>query len=215
MQTNPRGPRRAASKAKAGPGPADRRVLGALLAKAGPALEPRLAALGLQSAGLAVVVSEGRLTLRLTVDKPWEPGQTVPPDPEAGPEIDGGAGAPPVRAGSPAAGPRGNPGSPVTLDDCAAASELVSALLDELDPGDDGPEYVLEVSSPGLDRPLNGERDFRRFAGCLAKVRLRRDGRVGAHTGRILLDPLRLAVPSGEVPFTCDMVLSARLVPEI
>ncbi|MDR1295931.1 MAG: hypothetical protein LBO05_00845 [Deltaproteobacteria bacterium] len=214
MQTNPRGPRRAAAKVKAGLGPVGKRALSDLMAKAGPMLEPRLAALGLQSAGLAVIASEGRLTLRLTVDKPWEPEQTVSPDAEAGPEIDGGTDAPPVRADS-AAGPRGNPGSPVTLDDCAAASELVSALLDELDPGDDGPEYVLEVSSPGLDRPLNGERDFRRFAGCLAKVRLRTDGRVSTRTGHILLDPLRLAVPSGEVPFTCDMVLSARLVPEI
>jgi len=56
----------------------------------------------------------------------------------------------------------------VGLEDCEAVSRQVSALLDVEDPVPG--HYVLEVSSPGLDRPLRGPDDYRRFAGRLAKV---------------------------------------------
>jgi ribosome maturation factor RimP len=60
----------------------------------------------------------------------------------------------------------------VSIDDCKRVSEDLSALLDVepdlLDAGDR--QYTLEVSSPGLDRPLRDERDYRRFAGRLAKI---------------------------------------------
>jgi len=56
----------------------------------------------------------------------------------------------------------------IGLDDLQSVSEEVSAILDAEDPIA-GP-YTLEVSSPGLDRPLKTEADFRRFAGRLAKV---------------------------------------------
>ncbi len=56
----------------------------------------------------------------------------------------------------------------VTLSDCEAVSRQVSALLDTVDFGPS--RYVLEVSSPGLDRPLYGPRDYRRFTGRLARV---------------------------------------------
>lgn len=57
----------------------------------------------------------------------------------------------------------------VTLDDCADFSRELSTLLDVEDfiPC----EYNLEVSSPGLDRPLKSEADYARFAGRLIKVR--------------------------------------------
>jgi ribosome maturation factor RimP len=57
----------------------------------------------------------------------------------------------------------------VTLDDCAAVSREISPLLDveDLVKGN----YSLEVSSPGLNRPLRREGDFTRFAGRLVKVR--------------------------------------------
>ena len=61
---------------------------------------------------------------------------------------------------------------PVGIDDCQRVSRDLGALLDvedELTAGIAG-GYILEVSSPGLDRPLRGERDFRRFVGRLAKV---------------------------------------------
>ena len=57
----------------------------------------------------------------------------------------------------------------VTLDDCADLSRELSTLLDveDLVPC----EYSLEVSSPGLDRPLKSEADYERFSGRLIKVR--------------------------------------------
>ncbi len=60
----------------------------------------------------------------------------------------------------------------VTIDDCRHVSVDLSALLDvddDLTAGIDR-KYTLEVSSPGLDRPLRGEADYRRFTGRLAKI---------------------------------------------
>jgi ribosome maturation factor RimP len=56
----------------------------------------------------------------------------------------------------------------VTIEDCTAVSREASALLDAHDYGDR--RYTLEVSSPGLDRPLFGPDDYRRFHGQLARV---------------------------------------------
>ncbi len=59
----------------------------------------------------------------------------------------------------------------ITLDDCAYFSERVSATLDD---GDKIPQsYVLEVSSPGLDRVIKKDKDFERFAGKPVKLRLK------------------------------------------
>ena len=60
----------------------------------------------------------------------------------------------------------------VNLEDCEAASREASALLDPLE--ESLPEYVLEVSSPGLDRPLWTLADCARFAGKRVNVRLER-----------------------------------------
>ena len=66
------------------------------------------------------------------------------------------------------------PGTPdgVTVEDCSRVSHDLSALLDvEGDAmGIPEDEYTLEVSSPGLDRPLRHEADYRRFVGRLAKI---------------------------------------------
>ena len=56
------------------------------------------------------------------------------------------------------------------VDDCAKVSRRLSLLLDEADPIDS--EYMLEVSSPGIDRPLTRLKDFDRWAGHVAKVEL-------------------------------------------
>jgi ribosome maturation factor RimP len=56
----------------------------------------------------------------------------------------------------------------IGLDDLQSVSEEVSAILDAEDPIRSS--YTLEVSSPGLDRPLHTEADYRRFAGKLAKL---------------------------------------------
>ena len=60
------------------------------------------------------------------------------------------------------------PGGGIGLDALQSVSEEVSAILDAEDPIDGN--YTLEVSSPGLDRPLHGEADYRRFVGKLAKL---------------------------------------------
>jgi ribosome maturation factor RimP len=56
------------------------------------------------------------------------------------------------------------------VDDCAKVSRRISALLDEADPIDS--EYMLEVSSPGIDRPLTRLKDYDRWVGHAAKVEL-------------------------------------------
>ena len=56
----------------------------------------------------------------------------------------------------------------MSVDDCANVSRDVSAILDVEEALDR--HFILEVSSPGLDRPLRHERDYRRFTGRLAKI---------------------------------------------
>ncbi len=58
----------------------------------------------------------------------------------------------------------------VDINDCEAVSKAVEAKLDAEDPIEQA--YVLEVSSPGLDRPLKKEEDFARFAGEIIDVKL-------------------------------------------
>jgi ribosome maturation factor RimP len=58
----------------------------------------------------------------------------------------------------------------VTVDDCARVSHQVSGVLDVEDPVPGS--YRLEISSPGLDRPIIRAADFERFAGAVARVRL-------------------------------------------
>jgi ribosome maturation factor RimP len=60
---------------------------------------------------------------------------------------------------------------PMDVEDCAEASRAISAVLDVEDPIAGG--YVLEVSSPGIDRPLTRFGDFSRFAGAEARVESR------------------------------------------
>jgi ribosome maturation factor RimP len=58
----------------------------------------------------------------------------------------------------------------VTVDDCAAVSRIVSARLDQIDPIES--EYMLEVSSPGIARPLRRVKDFEKYAGERVKVKV-------------------------------------------
>ena len=58
----------------------------------------------------------------------------------------------------------------VDINDCEAVSKAVEGKLDAEDPIEQA--YVLEVSSPGLDRPLKKEEDFARFAGEIIDVKL-------------------------------------------
>lgn len=58
----------------------------------------------------------------------------------------------------------------ITLDDCQIISEYLSEKLDELNPIDNS--YILEVSSPGIDRPIKTKRDFEKFKGSLVEISL-------------------------------------------
>jgi ribosome maturation factor RimP len=59
---------------------------------------------------------------------------------------------------------------PMGVDDCTEVTHTVSALLDVADPIEQA--YVLEVSSPGIDRPLVRREDYERFQGHEAKLEL-------------------------------------------
>jgi ribosome maturation factor RimP len=104
----------------------------------------------------------------------------------------------------------------VTVDDCADISRHLTRVL-----AVEGIDYErLEVSSPGLDRPLRKERDFARFAGQKAEVRMRTpdaSGRRkfvgvlrGAQAGQVSLD-----MEGRTVALALDDVDKARLVPEL
>ena len=104
----------------------------------------------------------------------------------------------------------------VQLDDCTDVSYQVSALLDVEDPIPG--QYNLEVSSPGLDRPLRGHKDYERFTGEIVKIKtaIAVDGRRN-FKGRLC------GVEGDEINIECDgqqfllplaSIEKARLVPE-
>ena len=104
----------------------------------------------------------------------------------------------------------------ITLDDCAAISRHLTRVL-----AVEGIDYErLEVSSPGLDRPLRKERDFARFAGQKAELRMRTpdaSGRRkfvgvlrGAEAGQVSLE-----MEGRVLALPVDDLDKARLVPEL
>jgi ribosome maturation factor RimP len=100
------------------------------------------------------------------------------------------------------------------VDDCAALSRAVSAVLDVEDPI--AGAYTLEVSSPGIDRPLVRLADFDRFAGFEAKVEmdLAVDGR-RRYQGRLLGaegDAVRMRMEDTEVLLPYADIRRAKLV---
>jgi ribosome maturation factor RimP len=68
-------------------------------------------------------------------------------------------------------GPAATPEESVSIEDCEQVNREIGTILDVEDPLPFA--YTLEVSSPGLDRPLRDENDYRRFAGRLAKIVVR------------------------------------------
>jgi ribosome maturation factor RimP len=112
------------------------------------------------------------------------------------------------------------PDGQMTIDDCASISRKLSPLLDALDPMPGG--YRLEVSTPGIDRPLVRPSDFVSFTGHVAKIELmelvdgrkRFRGRIeGVANGEALL---QLEVPGEEAPRTIgipfSLISEAKLV---
>ena len=104
--------------------------------------------------------------------------------------------------------------APMSVEDCAEISRTVSALLDVADPI--AGAYTLEVSSPGIDRPLVRPEDYDRFAGFEAKIELSQpvSGRK-RFRGRLLGradDDVRLIGEAGEVRVPLRAIARAKLV---
>lgn len=157
-------------------------------------LSPTVQALGLELLGVEYMPSPGGATLRLYIDIP---------------SVDG-------------AGAAGDGETPrmVGIEDCEAVSREVSAQLDVEDPISGN--YTLEVSSPGVDRPLFTPAQFARFLGEQAKIglklpqdgRRRLQGRIAAVEGeRIDLDIDAKPEPQ-RVSVAFDNIEKARLVPD-
>ncbi len=104
----------------------------------------------------------------------------------------------------------------ITLDDCVAVSHQLSGVLDVEDPIQG--HYDLEVSSPGLDRPLFGVDHYQRFQGQRAKVRLFQKLEGRRHFEGLLAgvegDCLHLEVDGVVHHVPLAMIESARLVPQ-
>ena len=115
-----------------------------------------------------------------------------------------------------------NDAGTIAIEDCEAISHAVSAMLDVEDPISGN--YTLEVSSPGMGRPLTRPHDFERWAGLEAKLELQRSvdgrrrfrGRVdGFEAGEARL---QVALEGFETPqvlgFALADIAEARLVPD-
>jgi ribosome maturation factor RimP len=110
-------------------------------------------------------------------------------------------------------------GQAMSIDDCTTISRALSAKLDVEDPIEG--TYSLEVSSPGIERPLVKPADYRRFQGGLAKIETRLKiaerrkftGRIAAATDthvRVALDAA--AGPGGEVEIAIADIVRAKLL---
>lgn len=105
----------------------------------------------------------------------------------------------------------------ISLDDCAQVSHQLSGLFDVEDPISG--HYTLEVSSPGLDRPLFEASDFARFIGHKARIQMQ----VATNGQRkftgviqsVTATDLVLAVEQDELNLSLDNIDKARLVPEL
>jgi ribosome maturation factor RimP len=105
----------------------------------------------------------------------------------------------------------------VTLDGCAAANELIGQVL-ERENVMQGP-YVLEVMSPGLDRPLKRREDFARSVGKRVKVNLRQPYEGKRSISGILRETgeesVRLDLGQELMDLKYEGIASARLDPEL
>ena len=148
------------------------------LARVRAGIAPVLATHGVVLVDLEWLTERSGWVLRITIEKEGstELGHVAPHPPGSRPQTPWG----------------------VTLEDCAEVSRDASAVLDveDLIPQ----RYHLEVSSPGLDRPLRTAAEVARFTGHTAKVKLRHPAPDGQRVLRGLLD----AAPEGKVAVIVD-----------
>ncbi len=124
-------------------------------------------------------------------------------------QLTGGAGRTTLQVMAEPADGRG-----MTVRDCTEISHTISALLDVEDPIPGG--FTLEVSSPGIDRPLVRPRDFERFAGHVAKIETSRpiEGRKRFRglLGGITDAGVRIVVEDQETEVPFEAIQRAKLV---
>lgn len=106
------------------------------------------------------------------------------------------------------------PDGTMTVEACARASRAVSELLDADDPIAD--DYVLELSSPGIDRPLTRPKDFARWTGHEARLALIQplDGRKRYHgrLGALIDERLTIETEAGPAVLPIAAIASVKLV---
>jgi ribosome maturation factor RimP len=118
------------------------------------------------------------------------------------------------------------PDGHMDVADCASLSRALSEVLEAADPISE--EYVLEVSSPGIDRPLTAPEDYARFAGHQARIELHRgiDGRrrfkgeiLGIEGNEVVMDAAdekethRVRLPFSDIA-EAKLVLTDKLIHE-
>ena len=104
----------------------------------------------------------------------------------------------------------------ITIDDCSDVSRQISALIDVEDPVRG--QFNLEVSSPGMDRPLRRVKDFQRFTGSKVKLKtmMPLDGQRN-FSGRLLEadeESLTIETDTEEITIPMSALEKARVVPE-
>jgi ribosome maturation factor RimP len=102
----------------------------------------------------------------------------------------------------------------LTIDDCETLSRKISDILDEADPIEEG--YRLEVSSPGIDRPLTRRSDFADWKGHEARIKFAEPVDTAKQVSGILEgidgDTIRIATPKGERLVDFANIASAKLL---
>ena len=156
-------------------------------------LAPTVDALGLELLGVEYLPAPGGAVLRLYIDIPLED------------------------AAAEAAGEGDEPPRTVGIEDCEAVSREVSAQLDVADPISGN--CTLEVSSPGLERPLFTPAHFARYIGQVAKVGLKlpQDGRRRLQGEILRADDASVVLKvdgAGEYSIAPGNIDKARLVPD-
>jgi ribosome maturation factor RimP len=104
----------------------------------------------------------------------------------------------------------------IGLDECAQVSRQLAGVFDVEDPIPG--RYVLEVSSPGLDRPLYGPADYQRFAGRRVRLTLVSPLEGQRHFRGVLRgmrgDEVLIEVEGAELTLSHEQIQKARLVPD-
>ncbi len=103
----------------------------------------------------------------------------------------------------------------ISLDEVSSQTGWISDLVDEMDPIEG--RYMLEVSSPGLSRPLRRQRDFERFAGSTVSLTLKTTEGRRRYTGKLegFVDG-KVALVTDEGPFACtiDEIRTCTIKPD-